>query len=156
MRSHIRAIVLPSEVGDFTDEVQQVFLDLGRTVGAEALTGECSPAIDVFETDDAIEVVVDLPGVDRRSIRVMIKGDDVLVAGEKTARRARGEGSFHLVERGFGRFARTVRLARACDAQRARATLVDGELRVRVPKIADRRGRSLQIPIDAPPSGSTA
>ena len=154
MRSRTHPVVLPSEVGDFADEVRQVFLELGRTLGAEALTGECSPAIDVYETDDAIEIVVDLPGVDRSAVRVIIKGDTVLVAGQKTARKAPGESSFHLVERGFGRFARTVRLARSCDAQRARAVLADGELRVRVPKIADRRGRSVQIPIDVPQSGS--
>jgi HSP20 family protein len=155
MRSRIHTVVLPSDVGDFADEVHRVFLELGRTLGAEELTGECSPAIDVYETDDAIEVVVDLPGVDRGAVRVIIKGDDLLVAGEKTARKARGESSFHLVERGYGRFARAVRLARPCDSRGARATLVDGELRVRLPKIADRRGRGLQIPIDAP-SGSPA
>ena len=156
MRSRIPGVVLPPEVGDFADEVRRVFLELGRTFGAEALTGECSPAIDVYETDDAIEIVVDLPGVDRSAVRVIMKGDAVLIAGEKTARKARSESSFHLVERGFGRFARTVRLARPCDAHRARATLVDGELRVRLPKIADRRGHSLQIPIDAPQPGSAA
>ena len=156
MRSRIHPVVLPSEIGDFSDEVRRVFLELGRTSGVEALTGECSPAIDVYETEEAIEIVVDLPGVDRGAIRVIIKGDTVLIAGEKRARKAGSESSFHLVERGFGRFARTVRLARPCEAQRARATLVDGELRVSVPKIADRRGRSLQIPIEAPSPGSAA
>ena len=154
MRSRTHPVVLPSEVGDFADEVRRVFLELSRTLGTEALTGECSPAIDVYETDDAIDIVVDLPGVDRSAVRVIIKGDTVLVAGQKMARKAPGESSFHLVERGFGRFARTVRLARSCDAQRARAMFVDGELRVSVPKIADRRGRSVQIPIDVPQSGS--
>jgi len=153
MRPSIHTVVLPSDVGDFADEVHRVFLELGRTLGAEELTGECSPAIDVYETDDAIEVVVDLPGVDRGAVRVIIKGDDLLVAGEKTARKARGESSFHLVERGYGRFARVVRLARACDTARARARLSGGELRVSVPKIGDRRGRAIPITISAIANG---
>ena len=148
MRSRIHTVVLPSEVGDFADEVRRVFLEFGRTFGADALAGECLPALDVYESDDAIEILVDLPGVDRSAVRVMIKGDIVLIAGEKAARRVRGESSFHLVERGFGRFVRTVPLGRPCDARRARATLNSGELRVRVPKLADRRGRSHQVPID--------
>lgn len=152
MRSRIHSVVLPSEVGDFADEVHRVFVELGRNMGADGLTGECSPAIDVYETDDAIEVVVDLPGVERGAVRVIVKGDEVLIAGEKTARKGRGESSFHLVERGFGRFARAVRLARPCDSQSASATLADGELRVRLPKIADRRGRGVEIPIDTPAS----
>ena len=90
----------------------------------------------------------DLPGVDASAIRVIAKGDSVLVAGEKSARRTRAESSFHLVERGYGRFARVVRLGRACDTAQAKATLADGELRVTIPKINDRRGRSVAIVVN--------
>ena len=57
----------------------------------------------------------------------------MLIVGDKAARHARGESTFHLVERGFGRFARTVRIACSCDPANARATLSnDGELRISV------------------------
>jgi HSP20 family protein len=147
MRSRLHTIVLPSEVADFSDEVRRVFLELGRTFGLESLAGECTPPIDVYETDETLEIVVDLPGVGADALRVIVKGGTVLVVGEKAARLARGESSFHLVERGCGRFARSVRFTQACDAARARAAMKDGELRISIPKIADRRGRSIQIPI---------
>jgi len=147
MRSRIHAVALPSEVGEFADEVRRVFIELGRAFGLESLAGECSPAIDVYETDDSLELTVDLPGVDAPAVRVLFKGGSVLVVGEKAARRTRGEATFHLVERGFGRFARTVRLARACDASRARATLAEGELRISVPKVDDRRGQLIRVPV---------
>jgi len=148
MRSRIPGVVLPSEVAEFADEVRRVFLELGRTFGLDSLAGECTPALDVYETDDAVEITVDLPGVDSSAIRVLVKGATVLIVGEKPARRAQGESSFHLVERGFGRFARSVRLTCACDTGKARAALSDGELRVSIPKMADRRGRSIQVPIE--------
>src|SRR5207249_7045787 len=141
MRTRIQTVAVPSEIGDFADEVRRVFLELGRVFGAESLTGECAPAIDVYETDDAIEVVVDLPGVDVKAVRLLTKGDSVLVAGEKAPRRVRGESSFHLVERGYGRFARVIRLSRPCDMSKAHARLIHGELHVAVPKVVDRRGR---------------
>jgi len=97
--------------------------------------------------DDAVEIAVDLPGVEASSVRVMGKGDNILVAGEKAPRRARRESSFHLVERGYGRFARVIRLTRACDTARARASFADGVLRVSVPKIADRRAVAITIAI---------
>src|SRR5258708_26808948 len=100
MRHRVHAIALPSEVGDFADEVRRVFLELGRVFGAESLAGECSPAVDVFETDDAVEIAVDLPGVTPSAVRIIAKGDTVLIVGEKPARRAHGDSSFHLVERG--------------------------------------------------------
>ena len=148
MRSRIHAVAFPSEIGEFAAEVRQVFVELGRVLGTESLTGECSPALDVYETDDTLEITVDLPGVDPAAVRVIGKGDSVLIAGEKAARRARGESSFHLVERGYGRFARVVRLGRACDTSKARATLANGELRISIPKIAERRGRAISITVN--------
>jgi HSP20 family protein len=148
MRPRVHALAFPSEIGDFAPEVRQVFLELGRASGSESLAGECAPALDVYETDDALEITVDLPGVDPAAVRVIGKGDSVLIAGEKAARRARRESSFHLVERGYGRFARVVRLGRACDTANARATLANGELRISIPKIADRRNKAIAIAIN--------
>jgi HSP20 family protein len=148
MRPRIHAIALPSEIGDFAAEVRQIFVELGRTFGSESPAGECAPALDVYETDDALEITVDLPGVDPAAVRVVGKGDGVLIAGEKAARRARRESSFHLVERGYGRFARVVRLGRACDVANAHATLTNGEMRISIPKIAaERRGRPFSIAV---------
>ena len=50
-----------------------------------------------------------------------------------------------LVERGFGRFARTVRFTTPCDTAHATAVLEKGELRISLPKIAERRGRTIPI-----------
>jgi HSP20 family protein len=138
---------MPSEVGDFADEIKRVFLELGRTFGLDSLAGECSPSVDVFETDGAIEITVDLPGVDPGAVRVIVKDNTVLIAGEKTARRGVADSTFHLVERGFGRFARTVRLAEPCEAARASAVLAGGELRISLPKVGDRRGVAIPITV---------
>jgi HSP20 family protein len=148
MRSRIHTTAFPSEIAEFAADVRQIFLELGRAFGSESLAGECAPPVDVYETDDTLEITVDLPGVDATAVRVIGKGDSVLIAGEKAARRARRESSFHLVERGYGRFARGVRLGRACDMSKARATLLNGELRISVPKIVERRGRAIQITIN--------
>jgi HSP20 family protein len=147
MRPRIHAIALSSEIGEFAAEVRQTFVELGRTFGSESPAGECAPALDVYETDEALEITVDLPGVDPAAVRIVGKGDSILIAGQKAARRAQRESSFHLVERGYGRFARAVRLGRACDMSRAHATLTNGELRISIPKIVERRNRAIPISI---------
>lgn len=148
MRSRIQAIVMPSEtLGDFVDEVQQIFAELGRGYSLDTLAGECTPPIDVYETDATLEISVDLPGVDPGSVRVVVKGSVVLIAGDKAPRRGRGDSSFHLVERGFGRFARTVRFTVPCDTARAKSVLEKGELRITLPKVAERRGRAIPITV---------
>jgi HSP20 family protein len=148
MRHRFPAVSISSETTDVAEDVRRIFYELGRPVGAESLAGECSPAIDVYERDESIEIVVDVPGVDPSALRVVARGDLLLIVGEKSVQRPRTELSFHLVERDFGRFARTVRITRACDTSRAQARLVNGELHVSLPKIAERRGGAIPIRID--------
>lgn len=111
---------------------------------------EFEPPLDVQEHGNAVEIVVDIPGVRRAEVRVAVKGNTVLIAGEKQPpdRDSCAGATFHLIERGFGRFARVVRVNGAIDGARARATLVNGELRVSVPVVAERRGREIPVPID--------
>src|SRR5262245_62323138 len=99
MRTRIQAVAFPSEIGEFAEEVRRVFIELGRAFGLESLAGECTPPIDVYETDDAVEIAVDLPGVGHDAVRIMCKADSVLIAGEKAPRLAGRDSSFHLVER---------------------------------------------------------
>lgn len=113
-----------------------------------APAGECAPPMDVVETAEAIELVMDLPGVSAADLRIVFSQGALIVAGRKLAGAcAHGKAAFHLAERSFGRFARAIRLAGAFDAGRASATLVSGELRVRLPRIEERRGRDIRIPV---------
>ena len=147
MRSRIQTVVLPTEPTEFRDDLRQIFRELDRNDGGDVLTGECAPALDVYETDERLEVTMDLPAVAPEAIRVIAKGDTILIVGTKSPRRPRPESSFHLVERGYGRFARAVRLMAPCDTSRASAVLTGGELRVSVPKVVERRGRSRAIAV---------
>ncbi len=144
-------LVLSAEVRELSVEVSRLFDELERAFpGRRHLApGTCSPLLDVLETDAAVELVMDLAGVAPDAVRVLIKGGVVLVVGEKipSDQAGRADATVHLVERGFGRFARAVRLTDAIDARRARAHLQSGELRIVVPKIVDRRGEDIAIPV---------
>ncbi len=142
---------ISTDVGDVSADVRRLFEELARQrpERRHQITGECLPLLDVFETHDALDLLLDLPGVAPSNIRVLVKGGVVIIAGEKDRpdQSARGSASFHLVERDFGRFARAVRIHVAIDAARASASLSNGELRVRLPKIEERRGRGLLVPV---------
>jgi HSP20 family protein len=146
MRSRY-AGMLPSEVAEFADEIRRAFVDIGRTLDAESLVGQCSPAIDFYEREESFEIIVDLPGIEPSAVRVLARGDTVLIVGEKSARPLRPASLFHLVERDFGRFARAIRIGRPCNPPGARARFSRGELRISVPKVTERRGHIVAIPI---------
>jgi HSP20 family protein len=137
---------------ELPEDIRQLFDAMcdGAGVPHLAAAAECSPALDVVETETGIEVFVDLPGVAASAIQVVFARNVLLVAGHKPLPACdHGEAAFHLAERSFGRFARVIRLEGAFEGARASASLSAGELRVAVPRIDDRRGREIRIPVRA-------
>ena len=147
------SVLHSAELGDLAEDVKRLLQELGATSGSRSTAaGDCVPPLDVIETEEALEILLDVPGVAASSLRVLLKGSVVLIAGEKwVAGAGPGTGGYHLVERGSGRFARAVRVTGAFEGSRVRATLTDGELRITLPKLADRRDAGLVVPIDSTP-----
>jgi len=109
---------------------------------------ECTPPMDVAETGTGLEIRLDLPGVSAAQIEIVFAEGVLLVTGQKLpATCEHADAGFHMAERSFGRFARAVQVDGAFDAGRAAATLAAGELRVVLPRIDDRRGAPIRIPI---------
>ena len=109
---------------------------------------ECTPPMDVVETGAGLEVRLDVPGVSASQIEIVFSDRVLLVAGQKlpgTCEHA--DAGFHMAERSFGRFARAIQVDGAFDAGQAAATLAAGELRIVLPRIDERRGGHIRIPI---------
>lgn len=134
---------------DLAEDARRLLLELDRDVpGASSVTADCHPPLDVLETAAAIEVIVDIPGVPAESLRIAVRRSTLLIVGAKLAAPTDPNVRFHLAERSYGRFARAVRLSGAFDAGRARAVVKGGLLRVILPRLDDRRGSMLSIPVD--------
>ena len=88
-----------TESRELVDDLRQVFADLAATLGPEqrAYSGEYHPALDVVETSSAIEIVVDVAGVPAAAVRVLFRGDVLIVAGEKAPPPTASEPNFHLL-----------------------------------------------------------
>jgi HSP20 family protein len=94
------------------------------------------PCCDMVETDDAIIVEIELPGMRREDVTVEVHGDRLRVAGERRLRTERQGRNFHFVERHFGRFERQIPLPYTVDRSAIRADFSDGVLTVTLPKLS--------------------
>jgi HSP20 family protein len=139
----------PNRIADLAEDARALLQEIDSQVpGAAALTAECRPAIDVIETATSMEVLVDVPGVPAEALRIVIRRDTLLVVGAKQMPASQPRSRFHLAERGYGRFARAIRIAGAFDAGRVRATVSAGQLRVALPRVDDRRGRLIRVAVE--------
>jgi len=140
---------LHQDAADLAEDAKRLLLELDRDVpGAKNVTTECRPPLDVLETASTVEVIVDIPGVSIQALRVIVRRQTVLVVGVKLSSPSEPTTRFHVAERGYGRFARAVRLHGAFDATRAHAVTSGGQLRVVLPRVEDRRGLLISVPIE--------
>jgi len=95
------------------------------------------PSVDVVESDEAVEVVAELPGVDVDDLDIQATGSTLVIKGEKKAEYDREEQNLQIVERAFGSFTRAIPLAFQIDRDGVDATFDNGVLTVTIAKPAD-------------------
>ena len=120
---------------------------------ADRLPGsEWSPAVDVFEARDRLIVVIEVPGLPLESLRVAFRERELVLSGERRARRTGPGCTFLCLERPHGRFERAIPVEVPVDVAHAKATLRGGLLTVTLPRLRERRGRETVVPIEREPT----
>ena len=102
-------------------------------------------ATDITESNDAIHVELEVPGLDKADLNVEVHGDRLVVSGEKRTSDTRHEGSLVITERAYGSFQRVLPLPCEVRSEGTTATYKSGVLSVTMPK--DRSASPRAIPI---------
>jgi len=103
------------------------------------------PAIDVSETGEKITVKAEIPGMEAKDIDIAIVGDTLTIKGEKKTEREEKEENYHIVERSYGSFSRSMKLPAAVDADKVEATYKNGVLTVSCPKKEEVKPKAIEI-----------
>ncbi len=112
--------------------------------GQSDLVSTWSPAVDVYEDEDYLNIVADLPGVDPKSIAIKVKGDLLWFGGERKLSYG-GNTKFFSAERAGGPFLRTVLLPADVNTEEVKAHCENGVLSITLPKKAEAKPRKIVI-----------
>lgn len=129
--------------GSFTvhaaEELEVYFNEVahGRPVGFVA-SSKWKPPTDIYETDDAIVVNMDIAGMQAEDFSVEYADGVLTIAGERTVRREEGKPHFHVMEVQVGPFERRFRLPVPVDPESISASYEHGFLEVRLTKLPTR------------------
>jgi HSP20 family protein len=127
------------------DIVGRLFDSIGRIGGARGVewrSGTWYPAVDIYETDDAITVKAELPGFSTEDVHVEIKQHALLLGGSRPRDSEVDSAYYHCMERIPGSFQRTFLLPTRIDSGLASISCQNGLLKLRLPKAgADTPGR---------------
>jgi HSP20 family protein len=139
-----------SRNGNFGHVTFNPFAELDRffgSVGAPATGAQgvvLSPSAEIYETPEALEVRVDLPGFNKDSIGVELENGILTLSAER--KESVQEGAVYFVtERRFGKFERQFKINQPVDAERVAASYTDGVLSVTLPKRAEAKARKINV-----------
>jgi HSP20 family protein len=141
-----RMVPDPQPFGSLQREINRLFEDF--TAGFPGFGGgtrDLAPTMDVAETDKQIEITVELPGLEEKDVQINLSDNTLTIRGEKKAEREQKDKDYHLVERSYGSFSRTLELPAGVNADDIKATISKGVLAVTVPKPAPAQVKKIQI-----------
>jgi HSP20 family protein len=109
---------------------------------------EWLPAVDVAETKNEVVVNVEIPGMDPKEFDISLKGGTLTVKGEKKQERVEGEENYHLVERRYGTFIRSILLPQEVESDKISAVYKNGILTVTLPKSEGAKKKEIKIKVE--------
>jgi|694.fasta_scaffold35880_9 HSP20 family protein len=115
--------------------------------GLLSQSGMISPPLDITETEAALQVRMDLPGIEANEIDVQVSGNQLTIAGERKEEKVTKNELVHRVERRVGCFSRSIALPCAVQDDKIEANYQGGVLHVTLPKTDEAKSR--RVPVKA-------
>ncbi len=126
------------------DRLWDDFFGPGRRA-LRPLEPEWAPAVDVSETADKVVVKAEVPGIEAKDIDISLSGDVLTIKGEKKSAREEKKENYHLVERSYGSFSRSLRLPASVIADKIEAAYKQGVLTVTCPKKEEVKPKAIKV-----------
>jgi len=117
----------------------------GRKAGE---VGEWLPSLDVSETKNDLVVKAELPGMDPKDIEISLNNGLLTIKGEKKQEKEEKDENYHVIERSYGSFTRSVRLPREVQSDKISASYKNGVLRVTLPKSEEAKKKEIKIKVE--------
>ena len=143
---------------DFDRTIDRFFgnTEAGSTYGASSAFNRWTPAVDIEETDDALLLRADIPGVDPKDVHIEVKDSVLTLRGERASETENAENdksassttSTYRLERSFGSFTRSFVLPRTVDAEKVDASYRNGVLQISLPKKAEAKPRQIEVKLN--------
>jgi len=106
-----------------------------------------TPRVDVTEDNENLYVHAELPGVDKKEIKINVNGDVLTISGEKKIEQRDEKKNYYRIERNYGSFSRSFTLPAEVIVDKIAADFNDGVLKVTLPKTEEAKVVEKQIEI---------
>lgn len=141
LRTLFRRGPLESIREEMQDLISRTFGDEGDLWSADRIT----PSLDLAEADNALEVRMDIPGMEPKDIDIQVNANVLTVSGERKEEREEKGKTYHRVERRVGAFSRSVTLPCPVREDAVDAQYKNGILTIKLPKTEEAKARKITV-----------
>jgi len=133
------------EMSTMREDMERLFDSMIGRYPREREQALWAPAIDVEETNEAMVVRAELPGMKREDIKVKVAEDTITISGERKYESEQKDRTFHRIERAYGSFQRTIVLPVSVQGDKAAASYKAGVLELVLPKAERVKAREITV-----------
>ena len=134
----------------FRTRMSRIFDDsfnqfLAPMTSSEELGGKWLPPVDVRETDEALTLMAEVPGLSKDDVNVTLENNVLTISGERRFEKDADKEGYHRIERAYGTFSRSFTLPPNVETDKAKATFENGVLSIALPKTEEAKPRKIAI-----------
>ena len=135
---------MPALYNRFNRLFDDPFFRVGQ-MDDDAGMGLWNPAVDLYEKDDHFMIKAELPGVDKKDIKIDLQDRLLTLSGERTYDNEVKEENYYRRERSYGKFQRVFTLPADVDSDKIKAEFKDGVLQIEVPKPEEKKAKQVTV-----------
>jgi HSP20 family protein len=105
------------------------------------------PLTDIIEEDDKYILRMDLPGIDKKDVKISYANGELTISGERKQEKVSKKATYHRIERAFGKYYRSFSLPEKIVEDKIEAEFKDGQLTITIPKAEDAKPKEIEVKV---------
>ena len=131
----------------FDQMVETQFPDITKSVGVRPYAGSAYPKVNVYEYDDKVGIIAEIPGLDKKQLEVSVEDGVLTISGDKHSTFEDDGAKVLRRELKQSSFKRQFELGELLDGENIKASFKDGILSVSVPKVEPEKPKKHTVKI---------
>ena len=112
---------------------------------AEDVAKTLLPVVDIIERENDFNIKVELPGVDKKDVKITVQNDVLTIKGEKKQESEKKGENYYRVERYYGTFQRSFTLPSSVASDNINASYDNGILTINIPKVEEAKPKEIEV-----------
>lgn len=146
----------PFRSSSLQDQINHLFNEAFDRSSEEANLTPWAPAVDLYETEQALVVKADLPDIQPEELDIRVENNILTIRGERKFEKKVNENNYLRVERSYGSFRRSFSLANTVNTEAIKADYKNGVLTLSIPKREEAKPKQIKVQVEAPATAAAA